>query len=212
MVTGSVLSNNLKAAPSVSTTPKLTMNGSDVTGTVNTAATHNFSIVGEVTTSAGKVVNTVSESTSFYNDQYWDLTSTIYAQNVNQATTTTVNVTSKAADGKSSAVRESFYYPLQLIYHQNISSAGDGTVLSTVNQQRQTARTVDNNGQPTNQATSANAIQTTDKLVVQGGSITGNTGQSSTATLLMNGTNQPCFSRTLKAAANVLTAVKTGCQ
>jgi hypothetical protein len=213
-ITGSVISNTLAAAPIVTINPKINQTGSTVTGTLNTNARHNFVIVGQINTAAGLVTNKVTETTSFTNDQVFNLSDSKFLQKIVQKTLTSVDEQSIAAGGNSSESRVDYTYPLSVIIDEVVNAKGKGVQATTINQQRLTTRTVTQDGQPTNQSSTANAIATTDDLLINfvTGSIVGNKNQAETATLLKNGTNIPCVSRTLTAAGNVLTSATLGCK
>jgi hypothetical protein len=183
-----------------------------VSGFVNTNATHNFVIVGQINTSAGVVTNKVTQNTSFTNDQVFNITDTKYLQKIVQNTVTSVDELSTTAGGKSSEAKVDYTYPLNVTIDEGVNAKGAIVQATTINLQRLTARTVTQDGQPTNQASTANAIATTDDLLIKGGYIVGNKNQAETASLLTNGTKVPCVSRTLTAAANKLASVTEGCK
>ncbi len=211
VVTGSVKFNDLAVSPKVVTTPNITSGQSATTGTLNTSAKHNFTIVGEVMTSAGKVTDTVTQKTKFTNDQTFDITASKYAQSIKQTTTTSVDEKTVAANGTTSDVVQTYLYPLSLKIKETIAQSGAGTQLTTVSQSRQTVRTALQSGVPTNESSSLETVNTTDDLMFNSsGQITGNKDQAETAGLLTEGTNR-CFERMLQAQSNLLTSVVTGC-
>jgi len=211
-ITGKITHNDLAASPRVVTVPRIKTSGSDSTGTIVTRATHNFTIVGELITSAGRVTNTVTQTTNFLNSQVFDVTELKDGQNVSQATTTVVDEKSVGVNGYSYENRRNLYYPLSIKYKFVSDKKGYAKQYTTINQQRQYSATTLTNGQPSDQSSIANAIATTDILELAPGFVlTGNEDQAETATLLTNSTDTPCFSRTLTAANNLLTSAVTGC-
>ena len=214
-VTGKVVVNDLAAAPKMTVTPHLTTNGNNVTGTLDTVGVHNFTITGEVMTAAGKVTNSVKQTTKFVNDQYFKIISAAEStdeQNLTQTTTTTVDETSTAADGTTTEQKRSLVYPLSIKYKFVYNAKEAGHQKTTINQQRQFSSLTLTDGQPAEQSSSAEAINTTDILELGPGfTLIGNKDQASTKTLLTDSTDAPCFDRTLTAANNVLTSVMTGC-
>jgi hypothetical protein len=211
-ITGSVLSNSLAASPTVTTNPNVNQTDTGVSGTVNTNATHDFVIVGQINTSAGVVTNKVTQNTAFTNDQVFNITNTKYLQKITQKTVTSVDEQSTASGGNSSENKVTYTYPLSVTIDEGVNAKGAIVQATTINLQRLTSRTVTQNGQPTNQASTANAISSTDDLLIKGGYIVGNKNQAETASLLTNGTKVPCVSRTLTAAANKLASVTEGCK
>ncbi len=210
-ITGSVRVNTLAAVPSLVTTPKITTGQTATTGTINTAAKHNFTIVGEVMNAAGRVTDTVKQSTVFANDQYFYVSTSKFFQNIVQNTKISVEETNVAAGGDSSDVLQTYLYPLTVRIKQNFNSKGAGSQLATITQERQTDRTVLQNGQPQDQSNSIDTIVTMDTLEFGPGfTVTGHKNQAETAGLLKTGTSH-CFERTLQAKNNVLISVMTGC-
>jgi hypothetical protein len=211
-VTGTIKSNTLAAAPKLVVKPHITTGQNATTGRLNTSARHNFTIVGEIITSAGKVTDTVTQTTEFSNDQYFDITASKYVQNIKQTTATSVHETSAGGSGTGSDVLQTYLYPLTVGIAETSNDQGGGTQLTTINQERQTSRTALQSGLPANQSNSLDTVNTTDTLMFNSsGQITGHKDQSETAGLLTSGTKRPCFKRTLQAANSLLTAVTTGC-
>jgi hypothetical protein len=211
-ITGSVITNTLAALPTVNTTPKIVPTNSGYSGTINTNAHHDFVIVGKFKTSAGTVTDRVTQTTAFINDQVFNITASKYLQQIKQNTSTTVDESTSSSDGTSSQSRVNYTYPLSVLIDEVVKQSGTIVQATTINLQRQTARTVLQDGQPTNQSSTADAIASTDDLLIKNNAIAGNKNQAETATLLTNGTKQPCVSRTLTAAASKLTAVTEGCK
>src|SRR5580693_2054062 len=89
-VTGAMTKNTLTAAPNPVVTENLNV-GNTITGTVKIASNRNFTISGYVNTSHGKVTTTVTQSIGFVNNQRFNITSTIFSQNIMQ--TSNINST-----------------------------------------------------------------------------------------------------------------------
>jgi hypothetical protein len=208
-VTGSVTQNTL-AAPSPVVTNNLVTNNGNITGTLDTTSQHNFTISGTVVTSAGSEQYTVTEASNFANNQTWDITNSVYKQLINQSTNTTVQ-TSAVLSGVTTTTNTAFSYPLTVDYVQRSLKNGDIGVTTTVGQDFQRNYTLDDASGVTT-FNLEDAINTRDTLDFNsGGNFIGHHGMQSTATYTTNGTNVPCFGRTLTAAKNVLTSAKTGC-
>jgi hypothetical protein len=210
-VTGAVTQNTLTAAPSPTTAIVKSSTGPIE---INTTNTRDFTIAGYTETSAGRVTTTVHETSSFYNDQYFDLTSTLYDQQVNQDTETVVDVTQQATTGATETATL-YSYPFTLSYVEIVGSSGSGYVTSKIQQEYHTNSEVFTNGLLTAEYDLTNTIAPQDTLLFDAsGNITGNNKQSSSEVYSTTGTGQGCFTRTLAAAANVLTAAttSTSCQ
>jgi hypothetical protein len=211
-ITGSVTHNDLAAVPKMTIIPKINQGSSATTGTLDTIGQHNFTITGDIVTSAGKITNTVTQTTKFVNDQRFDITATKDEQNVTQTTTTMVDEKSEAAGGNSTEVKQNYAYPLSIKYKLLLNAKEAGKQFTTINQQRQVTGLTLQNGQPVNQTSAADVTATTDILLLGPGfTLIGNEDQAETATLLLSGTSEKCFARTLTAASNLLTSASTGC-
>lgn len=209
-VTGSVTQNTLAAAP----TPKLvntiaTKNGV-LGGHLNTTSHRNFTIAGTVVTSAGSGQFTVTQATSFANDQKFKISSSVYEQLVTQSTDTVVKTTAVDPSGTTNTTTR-LSYPLTVDYVQSTLKNGDIAVKATVAQDYQKER-VASAPSGKSKSTLQDSINTTDTLEFSAaGSFIGHHGQAETATYATKGTDMKCFARTLKAAKDVLTSAQTGC-
>jgi hypothetical protein len=129
-VTGAVTVNTIKPPNPVITT-KLNVNGSNVTGTVQTTSKRQFKLAGYVNTSHGKVDTTIQQDVDFSNLQGFKITPNIYVQDISQLTP--VNSTVSASGQGASFSTESFSYPLNLGI--TVTFPNGQTVESTVLQQ-----------------------------------------------------------------------------
>src|SRR5262249_25132973 len=120
-VSGAVTKNTL-ATPSPVVTENLNV-GDTITGTVKVVSNRNFVLRGFVNTSHGKVTTTVSQSVDFNNTQFFNITDTLFVQNIKQnssvASTTTVT-----SPGQPVITRtNNFQFPLVLdiseVFHSN---------------------------------------------------------------------------------------------
>jgi hypothetical protein len=211
-ITGGVTHNDLADAPKMTIIPKLTQGNAATTGTLKTVGKHDFKIVGDIITSAGKITTTVTQTTKFENDQSFDITATKDEQNVLQTTSTMVDETSESEGGNSTETKQSYVYPLSIKYKLLLNAEEAGKQIVSINQQRQVAGLSLQNGQPSSETSSDDTTATTDILLLGPGfTLIGNEDQAETATLLTSGTNAKCFERVLTAANNVLTSATTGC-
>ena len=210
-VTGSVTTDTLQPVPDVITTPNIeTVNGV-TTGTVATRDNRNFKIEGTVTGSAGTTVNTVKQTTSFHNNQSFNITATLYKQSIHQHTDTTVTSTS-TTHGVASSTTTSLQWPLSVSFDEHINNSGGGRQATQVSQQYLESNEAYQAGIPVSQFSLTDAIDTGDTLFFNNqGYITGHNDQNETASYLRTGTGTTCFKRTLAAVSNVLNEVQTGC-
>jgi len=123
-VSGALTKNTLTAAPS----PVITENlyaGNAITGSVTVSSKRNFSISGYVNTSHGKVTTTVAQVIDFNNHQKFDISNTVYTQDITQ--TSSVNSTTTVATSGQPTVtyiRDS-QFPLTLDISQVAQANGD---------------------------------------------------------------------------------------
>ena len=208
-VTGGLLTDTLAAAPKPVTTTSSGTSGADARTAIHTSSARDFTISGYTETSAGRVVTTVHETTQFTNAQVFLLGSTLYNQQIKQDTETLVDV--KQVVGKTSAETVTQYsYPLTVSYVDVMAASGANRVTTSIDQVYHANSIVYADGLPTGEYDFVNAITPADTLLISAaGSLTGNKNQSSTEVYTTQGTGMGCFSRTLTAAANVLTADTT---
>ena len=208
-VTGSVTSNTLAAAPSPSIVPTITGSGANASGTVNTYNKDDFAITGQVTGSAGTMVNTLAQTTTFRNNQTFSITDAAYEQRIGQSTETTA--TSTTTIGSHSTVqRFTLSYPLGLVIKEVFASDGSLSQATGVDQQYIESDFAKSDATVTASHNAQNTVESADTLLLSPSfSITGTRKQSETATYLSTGTLMPCFRRTLKVTAGILTSTVT---
>lgn len=203
--TGSITQNTL-TAPNAVVKNNLVNSGGEITGTLNTKAPHNFTISGTIVTSAGSGTYTVDQKTLFKNDQTFDISNTVYHQNIKQSTDTTVTTTSGAAQQVSK-----YSFPLTVDIDETPVSGGRDQLVTTISQGYQADTKSANNGAKS-KSTLLDTIDTTDTLLLTGGGqLISHSNQSSTAQYRAKATGQHCVGRTLTATNNVLTSAITKC-
>ena len=209
-VTGGITEDTLRATPNVITTPNLTVNGSNVTGTLTMADRRNYTIAGTITGSAGTTTYTVSQTSRFRNKQRFNITASDYVQNIDQATSIAETSTATSPSGTSSTTFTG-NWPLTVDINFKPTPAGNYLQTTTIGQNYLTSGQTLLNGNLVTQFTLNNTTNSTDKLKISGaGYITGNANQSETANYLY-ATPTSCFAQSLAASANLLTADTTGC-
>ncbi len=209
-VTGSVTRNTL-GAPAPSVVANITSTSAGSTGTIDTSSRRNFTISGTVTGSAGKMVNTVTQSVQFANNQRFDVTSARDLQIVAQTTDIAIT-TSSSVGGNTTQYAETLHYPLNITYNFFTAPSGNSSQYTAVNQQFLSNDVSEVNGAPTSQSSLTDAILASDTLFFNSSfSITGHNNQGEAATYLQSGTGLRCVKTSLVATYNVLSSVKTGC-
>ena len=213
-VTGGLLSDTLAASPKPVTNTTSGTSGANARTAIKTSSKRDFTISGYAVTSAGRVTTTVHETTQFTNDQVFLLSDSLYNQQIKQDTETLLEI--KQAVGKTSSETVTQYsYPLTVSYVDVVAANGNNRVTTGIDQVYHTDSVVYANGLPTSEYDLVNAIAPVDTLLISAaGALTGNRNQSSTEVFSTQGTGLGCSSRTLTAAANMLTAdtISTTCK
>jgi hypothetical protein len=209
-VTGSVTQNTLAGTPSPVVTNTIHNTANGIAGGVNTSAIHNFTITGSAVTSHGTVQYGVNQIGDFANDQKFVITSSLYQQLISQATNTTVETTATTANGTNTRVT-ALSYPLTVDITEHVLKSGNISQATTINQVYDANVAAIDHGTE-NAVTVQNGITTADTLIFSPSfQLVSHKNQSSAASYGISGSTVTCFGRTLTAANNVLTSVKTGC-
>ena len=200
--TGSITSNTLSGEPNPKVTNTIKNKNGVISGKVDTKSLRVFSITGTVVTSAGSEQYTVKQTGSFANDQHFDISGSDYAQDINQLTDTTVKTLLEGPNGNTSQVSK-YTYPLTVDYKQS-----GGQQVTNISQDF-LQQVVTSGGGTTTKTTLHDSITTADTLGAKrnGESLANMTSEAHYGTT--DSATGTCFRRTLKAAANKLTAAKT---
>ena len=209
--TGAVTQNTL-TGPSPVVTENLNVQPTYIKGTVDVSSNRSFVISGYVNTSKGKVMTKVSQTASFSNDQFFDITATLYVQNISQNTTLSSYTTVSQADVPSVAYSQDYTFPLTVDISEIVLSNGDVNVTTTANQTYQLT-TLDTQDRVITYGSSLiNAGQHVDTLEYDSsGDFLGNTGQSSSQQYNSYDSTGAAYNCAISAVANVLTAFSPGC-
>ncbi len=210
-VTGATTKNTLTATPTPTITENLNV-GNTVTGTVKVQSNRHFTLAGYVNTSHGKVTTTISEGVNFTNNQTFNITNTVYVQNINQNGTVTNTTTVATAGQPAVTYTHNLQFPLTLDISQVTQSNGDINQTTKVWQTYDVQNTTKQSGVLTYTSLLTNAAQRQDTLTFDSNfNLLGNSNQSSSQ--LYNdtdttGLNEYCV---LTAANNALTSFSPTC-
>ncbi len=209
-VTGAVTQNTLTAAPNPVITENLNV-GNTITGTVKVASQRNFTISGYVNTSKGKVTTTVTQTFNFVNNQKFDITSTLFLQDI-KLTSSVNSKTIVAAAGQPTIInRRTLEFPLNMDISQVVQANGDINQ-TTKSWQNYGVQTTINQGRHIYADLLNNSVIAQDTLELDPNyNVLGNTNQSSSQVYNnfdTNGVSQLCI---LTAANNVLTSFTRTC-
>jgi hypothetical protein len=210
-VTGKVTKNTLSATPVVNTTNTIASTDSGISGKVDTSELRKFTIAGTVTGSHGTINYQVDQSTKFTNDQTFAITASTYLQNIKQDTVTTV-ATTTATTGGTSVATATHDTPLTADISEGFAANGNGFQKTSISQLFADTNKMLTNGTVTNSSSYTDSIITGDTLLIGGNYITGNKDQSSSASYLTKGTNQPCFGQKLASLNGTLISAVITCK
>jgi Peptide N-acetyl-beta-D-glucosaminyl asparaginase amidase A len=209
---GAITQNTLTAAPSPVVTENLNVQPSSITGTVDVTSKRSFAISGYVNTSHGTVTTKVAQTVSFFNYQYYDLTDTVYAENINQGTTVSSNTTVSQPGVASTVYNQEYSFPFVVDYSDVYLSNGNITQKTTAKQTYQLTTSTTQAGKVTYSSTLVNAGQHADTLFLNSSfQITGNTAQSAAQQYNYFDSTGVAYDCDIAAAANLLTSFSTGC-
>jgi hypothetical protein len=210
-VTGAMTKNTLTAAPNPVVTENLNV-GNTITGTVKIASNRNFTISGYVNTSHGKVTTTVTQSIGFVNNQRFNITNTIFSQNIMQ--TSNINSTTKVATTgqPTTTSTRKLEFPLNMDILQVVQSNGNINQTTKSWQTYGSQSTTRQGNIQTYVDLFTNAVTAQDTLTFNSSfQIIGNSNQSSSqlySNFDTNGVDQLCI---LTAANNALASFSKTC-
>ena len=209
-VTGGIISNSLNAAPTPVVTENISASPAGAfTGSVSVASNRKFAIRGFVNTSHGRVETTVEQTIAFLSNQQFNVGPTTDVQNAQQ--TSTVDSVTTTRDTFFVNTREQhFSYPLSVDFSFLVNSDGSQTQTTTVSQKDLIRESKSLNGSRFFESDLSNQLNSTDTLAFSAsGAFLGPSGRSK-QTYRANDSSGHCFSRTVTAAAQVLTSVEDG--
>lgn len=210
-VTGALTQNTLAAAPNPVVTENVNV-GTKTTGTVKVASNRQFTQSGYVNTSHGQVTTTISQSINFLSFQKFNVSATIFAQNINQLNTVG-STTSVATPGQPSVTTtHRFEFPLNMSIVQAVQSNGDLNQTTQSSQTYNSQITTMQNGVVTWFDLLTNQVSSHDTLMLDASfNLLGNTNQASEQTYYdqnSKGMNYLCI---LTANKNALASFSPTC-
>ena len=212
-VNGAVTQNTIGAAPTPNVVENLNTDASgNITGTVTVTSARHFTVAGFVNTSHGRVRTEVDQDIHFSNSQNFNITNTAFIQNITQRTNISSETKSQGGgEGNDRAFQQTFEWPLDLGFSFVINPDGTGSQTTTIKQQFLSAEAGHGeDGQDTFRAV-ANTVTPSDTLLFDANfNITGTTGQQNKQSFFSLDSTGGCFSRTITAAAGLLTSITDG--
>jgi hypothetical protein len=205
--TGAITKNTL-TAPSPVVTENLNVQPTSTTGTVNVTSNRSFTISGYVNTPSGPVTTKVNQTIDFFNKQYFDITNTVYVQDISLGSSVTATTTTSGGGGPTTVNTETFNFPLALDLNEVVKSDGDTYLTTTADQTYKSSVTTKVN----NVVTYTNSLSNTGQHVdtVNYNTFV-NSNQSSAQQYNYYDSTSAAYLCDLTAAANVLTYFSSQC-
>lgn len=209
-VTGAVTEDKLAAVPTPNVVENLTTTNGNITGSVSVTASRSFVVKGFAQTSHGRVESKVQQDIQFSNVQNFNITNTVFVQNITQDTTISSVTSSRHEQDEAVVTQQKLDWPLQLDFSQTFNPDGSGSQTTTIQQTFNQAVVAPGNDGPTSTEVS-NTVSPTDTLLFDSsGNITGSQNQSNSQHYFTKSSGGNCFSRTITAATGVLTSITDG--
>jgi hypothetical protein len=209
-VVGSVVRNELAAAPSPQITRNVTVGSNgDAHGSVSVASERRYEITGYVKTSHGIVETTVRQALAFENSQNFTINATTFIQDLSQSTTVNSKTITRGIFSVTEEDRQ-LSYPLTIHFGQTTNSDGSLSANTVAKQQYLAEEVRRFDGLTAFEDETSNAVSSEDTLSFNSaGARTGNTGASSQDYFTKDSRGR-CYSRILTSVNNVLTGSEDG--
>jgi len=209
-ITGAVTDNTL-TGPSPVVAENINAQPTFIKGTVNVNSKRSFQIAGYIQTSRGRIKTTVSQTVNFSSHQLFNITGTEFVQDISQATSV-ASTTSTTGGGAATVTNQLFNFPLTLNITEAFVSNGGLDITTTADQNYSTSEVATKGGNTTFTSSQVNKAQHTDTLELDSSfNIIGNKGQSGAQQYNSSDSTGAQYACDLTAAANVLTAISSGC-
>jgi hypothetical protein len=209
-LSGGITRNTFAAAPSPVITQNLTT-GSTTTGTVNVTSNRSFTISGFVHTSHGRVSTTVSQHLHFSNNQFFNITSTLYVQNINQSTDVSSATSVARSNERPITTIRNFHFPLVVDISQ-VSESNGNTSLTTNARQTYELQSFGVGDDAGFLSFVRNSGQHQDTLEFDSNfNLLGNSNQSAAQQYLSGGSDGQFYDCQISVKNNTLTTVSSGC-
>lgn len=214
-VTGEVTENTIGAGPTPNVAENLTNNGGNITGNVTVTSSRTFHVAGFTRTSHGRVQTEVKQDIQFSNTQDFNITNTVFVQNITQNTRISSVITRRHGedrgddDGGDVTVQQ-FEWPLQLDFSFVVNPDGSGSQTTTIQQTFNKIEVAPGDDGPSFTVVS-NSVSPTDTLLFDASfNVTGSQNQTSKQRYFAKDSSGDCFSRTITASAGLLTNIIDG--
>jgi hypothetical protein len=208
-ITGEVTRNTI-GVPNPSVVENLTTApDGTITGSVTVDSSRIFRVEGFVRTSHGRVETDVRQNIHFSSRQDFNITNTVFVQNIKQRTTISSEThTNGHGEGNAS---QRFEWPLDLGFTFSVNPDGTSQQTTTIRQQFQSAAVQHGDDGEDSFSVVSNTVTPSDTLLFDANfNITGSKGQQSAQDFFSNDSASGCFSRKITASAGLLTSITDG--
>jgi hypothetical protein len=205
--TGAITKNTL-TAPSPVITENLNVQPTFISGTVDVKSNRTFTISGYINTSGGPVTTKVSQTVNFSNDQYFDITSAKYIQNISLGSTVSSTITTSGGGAPTTVNTQTYKFPLTLDLNEFVASNGDTELTTTADQTYISSLTTKVNNKVTYTSSLTNTAQHKDTIDFN---TFVNSKQSSAQQYNYYDSTAAAYVCDLAAVANLLTYFSPGC-
>jgi hypothetical protein len=206
-VTGAITQDTLTAAPSPVVTENLNVQSTFTKGTVDLKSNRNFVISGYVNTSHGKVTTKIAQNVNFFNNQYYDITSTLYLENISLGSSVW-STTTTWGGGETTVTSQSFNFPMTMDLNEFVASSGDTDLTTKASQTYESFVTTWKNNWPIYSSFQSNTGQHEDTVDFN---TSLNTNQSASQQYFSWDSTTKPYLCAISAKANLLTAFSPGC-
>src|SRR5262249_48040039 len=209
-VTGEVTQNTIGSAPTPNVVENLTNNNGNITGNVTVTSSRSFLLAGFARTSHGRVETKVQQDIQFSNRQDFNITNTVFVQNITQNTTISSITTSRHEQDADIVTVQKMEWPLQLDFSFVVNPDGSGSQTTPIQQAYTKRQIAPGDDGPTFSVVS-NSVSPSDTLLFDSSfNITGHQNQVNTQRYFTKDSSGECFSRTITAANGLLTNIIDG--
>jgi Peptide N-acetyl-beta-D-glucosaminyl asparaginase amidase A len=209
-VTGEVTENTIGPGPTPDVRENLTNTNGNIMGTVTVHSSRRFEVAGFVNTSHGKVRTEVEQKIKFANEQEFNISATMFVQDIKQKTNISSHTTTKDR-GVELENSEEFEWPLLLDYSFVVNPDGSASQITVIRQEFEKERKVSAEDHPIFTSKVSNVVEPADTLLFSpSGAISRNQGQINSQRFFFRDSGGACFSRKIKAAGGLLTDIVSG--
>ena len=212
-VIGGLTRNTIGPGPMPQVQEDLTRTPDRISGTVTTRSSRVFTVAGFVNTSHGTVRTEIEQDINFWNRQEFNITASVYVQNIVQTTSissrTTIRGEGDEGDGRRMESKQ-LEWPLVLDF-SFITNADNSSSQTTSIHQEYNSRERVTGGDRSFFSEISNVVTPVDTLLFDArGALIGTQGQRNAQRYFSRDSTGACFSRRIAAADGVLTLIRDG--